>query len=208
MSRLLLPKKTTRAPIGGLDELAIAAKTNAAAKAKLFRECEPLIKSVAFECQRLNGADWNDVFQEASLGFLRAVELYRVGESSFLTYAKLWIHVKASRTGTIHHQGQRVRHPAQFHESLDAEVEGSGGLLLRDLVGGVEADQHAALERQHRNEVLMSLLRRLPPRERKLCEMRLEGATLREVGEAIGVSHEWVRKIEKQTLDKLRSFAA
>jgi RNA polymerase primary sigma factor len=66
----------------------------------------------------------------------------------------------------------------------------------------------SALEDQDERERLMSRLERLDERERTILSLRygLEGAvplTLKEIGRRLGVTREWVRKIELRAVRKL-----
>jgi DNA-directed RNA polymerase sigma subunit (sigma70/sigma32) len=66
----------------------------------------------------------------------------------------------------------------------------------------------SALEAEDEREQLMSRLDRLDERERTILSLRygLEGAvplTLKEIGRRLGVTREWVRKIELRAVRKL-----
>jgi DNA-directed RNA polymerase, sigma subunit (sigma70/sigma32) len=59
---------------------------------------------------------------------------------------------------------------------------------------------------------LHDIISKLPEKERKVLELRYglngnEPLTLREIGDALGISRERVRQLETRAIKKLRSFA-
>jgi RNA polymerase primary sigma factor len=93
--------------------------------------------------------------------------------------------------------------------SLDAATEPNGELLLRDQIE--ESSSIAVedeVERVLRDEWLRERLATLTAREEKVLRLRYgltdgRSRTYREIGEQLGVSGEWVRKLENAALEKL-----
>lgn len=101
---------------------------------------------------------------------------------------------------------------AASDQSLNAPVGEDGEEDWQDFL----ADQRPSPEAQvielrdsrRRNQWLVSALRQLPDRERKIITRRLlqdNPATLEELGRELGVSKERVRQLERRALEKLRA---
>ncbi len=102
-----------------------------------------------------------------------------------------------------------LKHPA----SLDAPVLGAGEQTLGETIPDplparpVEAIHRARLERE-----LGDLLAHLPAREAQVLRWRfgLAGGhdhTLQQIGDRIGLSHERIRQIERDAIQRLRKLA-
>lgn len=87
--------------------------------------------------------------------------------------------------------------------SLNAPFEDGQTTLEDSLAGNAEADYNeidAALF--SRND----LLKNLDERERKVLDLSMEGMTVREIGDRIGVSHVMVVKIKARIKEKCEDF--
>ncbi len=137
--------------------------------------------------------DDDDARQVASLGLLRAAELYDPASGyKFTTYAGYWIRQFLMRAGryapVVRCKAKKGRPPTCFR---------------------LDPDRHdpVAPEGPCPSEVdeVCDALRFLGPRLRHVIELRfLEGWTLEEIGQELGVTRERVRQLERQALDKLR----
>lgn len=97
--------------------------------------------------------------------------------------------------------------------SLDTPVGDNPDTLFVDLLSISDTDEieegviKDVLERE-----LNDIISKLPEKERKVLELRYglngnEPLTLREIGDALGISRERVRQLETRAIKKLRSFA-
>ncbi len=97
--------------------------------------------------------------------------------------------------------------------SLDAPVGDNEDTFFVDFLtkhGTADVEENIIQEVLERE--VYDLLEKLPEKERKVIELRFglsgeEPKTLREIGEALGVSRERVRQLETRALRKLRSLA-
>ena len=96
--------------------------------------------------------------------------------------------------------------------SLDAPLDEDGGATFVDRVEshGMSPEEEAAEKQDaaYRKALLDEAISKLGEREQKIIRLRHCGEdqlTLRQVGEALGISRERVRQLEAQALRKLRS---
>lgn len=178
------------------------------------------------------GADFDDLLQEARLGFLKGVEKFDVTLGFKLnTYAPAWARQQAHRYLANH--GSDVRVPAHLQEkkageermsagrrarrhlSLDAPIgDEDGGTFLDQLAGDdnpaqevEEADADA--RRRAIIDAIRAAVETFSPRRRAVYERRLavdedDAATLQEVANAFGVSREQIRMDQKWVMTRVR----
>jgi RNA polymerase primary sigma factor len=118
----------------------------------------------------------------------------------------------AATTGLQEHQVESFVDFTHEPMSLDAPVAGSADLLLGEVIPDEGLDPAQAAVAADRAQQLAELLSHLPTREQKILNQRygLDGhgtRTLREIGDAAGVSRERVRQIEAEALSKLKVLA-
>jgi len=171
------------------------------------------------------GVDLEDLVQVATLGLLRAIDLFEPERGfAFSTYALHWIRCHLRRevqnsaaTVRVPVHRQVKRHARGEHEraivvSLDIPIGADDGPCTRlDALpdGGPLPDQQADdLERAH---AVRSLLAQLPDAERGVIVARYwREQTLSEVGPGYrgGVSRERVRQVEKVAIGRMREQAS
>ena len=103
----------------------------------------------------------------------------------------------------------RARELRTSTASLDAPVAGDSTVRLIDFVEAPEPPPDSRLGETEREEYAAALLAELSPRERGVIESRYGIGTSRQltlaaIGEALGLSRERVRQIERMALDKMR----
>jgi RNA polymerase primary sigma factor len=96
--------------------------------------------------------------------------------------------------------------------SLDGPVGGSTDLLLGEVIASDDLDPAEAAIATDRAKQLARLLAHLPQRERTILSQRygLDGRgtrTLREIGDAAGVSRERIRQLESDAISRLKVLA-
>lgn len=118
----------------------------------------------------------------------------------------------AQRSGLEERQVEAFGDLVHEPMSLDAPASGSSEVTLAELVADTTENAADAALSNDRREHLGRLLEHLPARERNILRQRygLDGRgtrTLREIGNAAGVSRERVRQLESEALSKLRVMA-
>jgi len=138
--------------------------------------------------QTIPTVTYEDIFLEGVYGLLKAIDKYKPQKGSFSTYATIWIK-------------QSIR---RFIQKEKAQLKGRGYLPVQD-----EDDEQMTLEDVSPEEpspsVEMEELERkiqyanIPQRSKDILRMYfLEGLSLREIGEKIGLSKERVRQLIKE----------
>jgi RNA polymerase primary sigma factor len=119
----------------------------------------------------------------------------------------------ARRSGIPLDQVERALTLVQEPKPLDAPVGEDGDARLGDFLEAVDAvSPHAAAEASALRALLLAALDDLTPREQRIMRMRfgMDGAseqTLKEIGEAFGVTRERIRQIEAKAIAKLQGSA-
>ncbi len=85
--------------------------------------------------------------------------------------------------------------------SLDEPVQGGDGARLGDLIAAEDDPARDVLAA----EGLEALLIELPPKERRIVEMRLNGVGLLVIAQRLQLSREGIRVIWFRSLDRLRA---
>lgn len=183
-----------------LDHIETLLARAAAMKNDIIRANLRLVISIARRhLGRATGWDLFDLASEGNTALIRSVEAFDVSRGNkFSTYATWAI----------------TRHFARVvsRECAHGDRFRSGGESIWSVVEDAPQRTDAAAEEQpdpRAQRVLAELLRGLDPREREIVERRYglaerEPQTLLEVSEAVNLSRERVRQIEKRTLEKLR----
>lgn len=188
---------------------------------------EGLTKMVASKCISFFPlATLEDAMQAGRIGILHALRKWdseRSNGASFSTYAALWIkasvynytnkeccgsvYVSQSRKANLKKLGPEAMTAARivnipWDAPAGATEEGDTSLTNGDLLTSREdlcaSNGAADISDRMRGEKLMKLVGRLLTlREQKVLFGRMEGLTLREVGDQIGTSRERARQIEE-----------
>jgi len=118
----------------------------------------------------------------------------------------------AHEAGLPRAEVESLLNQSQREVSLDAVINADSGLRLEDVLTEKTA-KHPASEmiRENCEDLLVTLLDRLPPRQRDVITMHFglcgrRAATLAEIGRRIGVSRERVRQLERQAIARLKNL--
>jgi RNA polymerase sigma factor (sigma-70 family) len=167
------------------------------ARAELVARLDRLLWTVA---RRLNGVDHEDLWQEARLGLLRALDVWKPGAgASFRSYSVLWVRGRLSHLV----RSAALRRRLELHLELRGETE--DGDFDRD--AAEPSDDGAAAARIAANvdaNTLQRHLQGLKSAESYVIRHRMAGATLEEVGRGLGRSRERIRTLEARALERLR----
>jgi RNA polymerase primary sigma factor len=97
--------------------------------------------------------------------------------------------------------------------SLDTPVGDNPDTLFVDLLSMSDSDEiEEGVIKDVLEKELHDIINKLPDKEKRVLELRYglngqEPLTLREIGDALGISRERVRQLETRAIKKLRSFA-
>lgn len=174
-----------------------------------------LVVSIAKKCSR-RGVSTMDLVQEGNLGLLMAAKRFKASfNTAFSTYAYLWIQQYMIRF--IRNKIPMIKIPERKSElkglynvaSLDAPLSDSEGLSLGEIVEDKSQNPESLFSEKLLAGELLSLVSTLPKNEKAALSERfgINGGgqkSLRETGERLGVSAEYVRQLENRALRRLR----
>lgn len=138
--------------------------------------------------QTIPTVDYEDIFLEGVYGLLKAIDKYKPQKGSFSTYATIWIK-------------QSIR---RFLQKEKAQLKGRGYLPVQDEDEEQMTLEDVSLEEPVPSPDIEELERKIeyaniPQRSKDILKMYfLEGLSLREIGEKIGLSKERVRQLIKE----------
>jgi|YelNatPaOPRAMG01_1025707.scaffolds.fasta_scaffold18124_3 RNA polymerase sporulation-specific sigma factor len=139
--------------------------------------------------QSIPTVSYEDIFLEGVYGLIKAIDKYKPQKGSFSTYATIWIK-------------QSIR---RFLQKEKAQLKGRGYLPVQeDEEEQMTLEDMPAEEEELPSSDLESLRRKIeyapiPQRSKDILRMYfLEGYSLREIGEKIGLSKERVRQLIKE----------
>lgn len=153
--------------------------------------------------------EYEDCFQEAVGGAMRAIEKFEVSRDlKLITYATWWIQ---QRLSIMREKMDVVRVPL-YRKSWDRSRSlnvplGPGNeadrqsLLASDLE---DDDVFRQLEKRDASAIAESLLKCLTTRHKRIIRLRYAGFSLEEVGEKLGITRERVRQLESKALLRLK----
>lgn len=183
-----------------------------AAQAALVSGFMPLIKSVSQSYATRNGTEFDDVMQDATMGLLRACELWRPqGGVCFLTHATRWIHALANRNGMSHDEKNntvrsKYRQALRLDEPLTGAPDaGDDGATWADALESDAPNPLDVAESEQRARIVRGAVQRLPRLQREIMEARtFKEETLEVIGTARGVSRERIRQVEAAARAKIQ----
>lgn len=155
-----------------------------------------------------SGVGIEDLISIGTIGLIKAVRSFRPAKNIRLaTYAsrcienEILMHLR--KIG-----GQKCE--LSFDEPLTSDRDGNE-LLLSDVLGGDEDAVFRDLEHEEDCKAVHAALRRLPPREREIIELRygLRGGrelTQKEVADRLGISQSYISRLEKKIMGELREM--
>jgi RNA polymerase sigma factor (sigma-70 family) len=168
---------------------------------------------------RLPNLDRDDMFHAGVVALIDAARLFRPETGfQFSTYATIAISrrvvenmneqsngISRGKADGYHRRGEKIPHPVSMHYESQKGREGVLEIAdTRPSPVAVAAENEADAGKL---AGLDSLLSELTERERRVLHLRfVEGVTLREVGEEIGVTRERVRQIETEAIAKARKL--
>lgn len=155
-----------------------------------------------------SGVGIEDLISIGTIGLMKAVASYDPTKNIKLaTYASRCIEneILMVLRKTSAHKGE-----LSFDEPLSADRDGNE-LLLSDILGGDEDIVFRGMEAEEDRAAVHLALRRLPPREREIIELRFglrdgRELTQKEVADKLGISQSYISRLEKKIMLRLKSM--
>jgi RNA polymerase sigma factor (sigma-70 family) len=185
--------KTTNKERTQIERFLAAQKGDKATRDALVEENIGLVHKWARRyyryAQSIPTVSYEDIFLEGVYGLIKAIDKYKPQKGSFSTYATIWIK-------------QSIR---RFLQKEKAQLKGRGYLPVQeDEEEQMTLEDMPAEEEELPSSDLENLKRKIeyapiPQRSKDILRMYfLEGYSLREIGEKIGLSKERVRQLIKE----------
>ena len=214
--RFLLNIARQHRPFSRDEELAVSRAVregSARAREKLILHNLALVVATAVRFTG-RGQRLEDLVQEGICGLIKAVEKFEPERGyRFGTYALWWIRAYLVRSTAT--PLSRDGEPRGFDVSLDEEIPGSDVTRLEALVDEGPLPEETLARSEERRQLRAALQRvqkPMGPVAWEIVTTRLleqdEPRTLREIGEARGISRERVRQIENSTRAMLARYLA
>ena len=154
--------------------------------------------------------DIDDLIQAGYLAMVDAVETYDPQRASFITHYNFYL--RKSFMATAIGVTEKSRNDPIFTAlDIDGEIYDDGGVTLEEVIPGNAPDpEQTSIETVYNLELRQALNaamdRRLTPEEKDVLQRHfMQGQTLKECGEAHGVSTERARQLKERALRKMRS---
>lgn len=207
---------TTPALMTAAEELALIERWRAGdqrALDKLIHAHQPLVKSVARRYRSPTFAE-DDIMQEGNIGLLLALDKFDPTRGFRLnTFARHWIRatirvaMDTNRCVMRVPRGPRSQPRIEVPKFLPLDKPLSpGGTPWIEMTASEAPSPEDIAVRSGEVQRLRRSMRKLKPRDRFVIEQRMdEDTTLREIGIAIGVTHERARQIEQRALRSLKA---
>lgn len=198
-------------------QVRLAQKGDKEAEARLLEQFRHMIYKMAIKVSR-NYDVTDDAYQIGCEEFLQAIKRFNLRKKVRVTtycYATMIPRmyrrvimlqpiVRVPYYALQSTDGLRARRitslDAAFHENSSFEHREQNN--LHDVLS-VDSDVHVALELEDDLESLRSAIDALDERKRAVIKARLEGRTLRDISEQLGVTKERIRQIEAQAKKEL-----
>lgn len=167
-------------------------------ESKALASSKDIILSIAKKYSAF-GMDFDDVVQEASMGFLTGIRKWSPeGGASLRQYAARWAH-KYVRVALGCNEGKLV--PLEENISLDAPIADSELTLHDVLTSDTFENPEEAAERNERIQTVRDAAASFSPREASIFSGCLQGDSNEDIGVRLGLSRERVRQIKSDVVE-------
>jgi RNA polymerase sporulation-specific sigma factor len=152
------------------------------------------------------GAGAEDLISIGTIGLIKAVNTFRPEKKIKLaTYASRCIE---NEILMYLRKSSQLKNEVSIDDPLNVDWDGNE-LLLADVLGSDSDMVSCGIEEESERRVLLSAVYALPPRERKIMEMRFglnskEEHTQKEVADALGISQSYISRLEKRIIARLK----
>ncbi len=185
----------------------LAAKGDQEAFACLMERYGRFIRSGAAEKSKLCGCDFDDMYQEAAIGFLQAVNTYDPSKNTaFKTYAHTC--VENMLTSAVRSYCSLKNRPLNNHEELDeADLSGSGVSGVPYSLSSDSGDPQNLLSESENFSALMDTVSlSLSDLEKNVLELRLSGLSYEETAARLNIDSKAVDNAVQRIRQKMKAL--
>ena len=153
-----------------------------------------------------SNAGMEDLISIGTIGLIKAVNTFCPERNIKLaTYASRCIENEILMFLRKHSQ---LRNEVSIDDPLNVDWDGNE-LLLSDVLGSDQDAVNVGVEQESERRLLLRAVSRLPPRDRKIMELRFglgrrREHTQKEVADRLGISQSYISRLEKRILERLR----
>lgn len=153
-----------------------------------------------------SNAGMEDLISIGAIGLIKAVNTFCPERNIKLaTYASRCIENEILMFLRKHSQ---LRNEVSIDDPLNVDWDGNE-LLLSDVLGSDQDAVNVGVEQESERRLLLRAVSRLPPRDRKIMELRFglgrrREHTQKEVADRLGISQSYISRLEKRILERLR----
>lgn len=153
-----------------------------------------------------SNAGMEDLISIGAIGLIKAVNTFCPERNIKLaTYASRCIENEILMFLRKHSQ---LRNEVSIDDPLNVDWDGNE-LLLSDVLGSDQDAVNVGVEQESERKLLLRAVSRLPPRDRKIMELRFglgkrREHTQKEVADRLGISQSYISRLEKRILERLR----
>ena len=180
------------------------AKGDDSAREKLIVHNLRLVVYIAKKFEN-SGVPIEDLISIGTIGLIKAVNTFSPEKNIKLaTYASRCIENEIlMHLRKIASQKMEV----SLDEPLNTDWDGNE-LMLADVLGSEVDELTREIEEDDEKKVLLQMIEKLPPREKKIIDMRFglgekEELTQKEVADKMGISQSYISRLEKRIIKKL-----
>ncbi|ARP49943.1 MULTISPECIES: RNA polymerase sporulation sigma factor SigE [Caproicibacterium] len=152
------------------------------------------------------GAGAEDLISIGTIGLIKAVNTFRPEKKIKLaTYASRCIE---NEILMYLRKSSQLKNEISIDDPLNVDWDGNE-LLLADVLGSDSDTVSSGIETENDRRMLLEAVYALPPRERRIMEMRFglnsqKEHTQKQVADALGISQSYISRLEKRIIARLR----
>ncbi len=175
------------------------------AKATLIERNLRLVVYIAKKFENA-GVNVEDLISIGTIGLIKAVNTFNPERNIKLaTYASRCIE---NEILMYLRRNNKSKTEVSFDEPLNTDWDGNE-LLLSDILGTDADIVYNSIEEEVNRTLLFDALKKLPPREQKIMEMRFglmtgNEMTQKEVADALDISQSYISRLEKKIIGRLQ----
>ena len=180
-----------------------------AARSRLIEHNLRLVVYIARKFEN-TGIGMEDLISTGTIGLIKAVNTFDGSKKIKLaTYAsrcienEILMHLRKT---------SRMRYEVSIDEPLNVDWDGNE-LLLSDILGTEPDIVAKPLEEETDKQILRDAVVQLPPRDKRIIELRFglstgEECTQKQVADQLGISQSYISRLEKRILSRLKKEMA
>ena len=153
-----------------------------------------------------SGVGMEDLISIGTIGLIKAVNTFCPERNIKLaTYASRCIE---NEILMFLRKNSQLRNEVSIDDPLNVDWDGNE-LLLSDVLGSDQDAVNLGIEQEVERNLLLTAVSHLPPRERKIMELRFDLGraqehTQKEVADTLGISQSYISRLEKRIIERLR----